>query len=65
MNGGGLKPISEKQQSFISRMASEVGINAEKESHALFDKPLSALNGSEAHQLIQNLKFVKGKAYAV
>ena len=65
INGGYFKPISEKQQSFISSMASEVGINAEKESRALFDKPLSALNGSEAHQLIQNLKLVKGKAYAI
>jgi len=65
MNGGGSKPISDKQQHVIIKMASELGLNAEREAHASYGKSLGALQGAEAHQLIQKLKAKKGEAYAV
>ena len=60
MKGGGSKPSTDKQRFVITRMAEELGIDAEKEALASYGKSLNALQGSEAHQLIQSLKSKKG-----
>ncbi|MBQ3060442.1 MAG: hypothetical protein IJD16_09060 [Desulfovibrio sp.] len=61
MKGGGSKPISEKQHFVISKMATEIGLDAEQEALYAYGKSLSDLHGLEAHQLIQDLKSKKSR----
>ena len=52
MNGGGNKPISEKQLNLIKRMAGKKNTDPELLVRNNFGKKLEMLNGSEAHEVI-------------
>ena len=52
MNGGGSKPISEKQLNLIKTRASQKDTDAESLARNRFGKSLTKLSGSEAHEMI-------------
>ena len=52
MNGGGNKPISEKQLNLIKTRASQKDTDAESLARNKFGKSLARLSGSEAHEMI-------------
>lgn len=52
MNGGGNKPISEKQLNLIKTKASQKDTDAESLARNKFGKSLAMLSGSEAHEII-------------
>ena len=52
MNGGGNKPISEKQLNLIKTRASQKDTDPESLAQNKFGKSLTKLNGSEAHEII-------------
>ena len=52
MNGGGSKPISEKQLNFIKTRASQKDTDADSLARNKFGKSLAKLSGSEAHEII-------------
>ena len=55
MNGGGTKPASHNQLTFIRNKAQEQGRNAEELAASRFGKPLQELKGCEADGLIKEL----------
>ena len=52
MNGGGNKPISEKQLNLIKTRASQKDTDADSLARNKFGKSLAKLSGSEAHEII-------------
>ena len=52
MNGGGNKPISERQLNLIKTKASQKDTDAESLARNKFGKSLARLSGSEAHEMI-------------
>ena len=52
MNGGGSKPISEKQLNLIKTRASQKDTDADSLARNKFGKSLAKLSGSEAHEII-------------
>ena len=55
-NGGGNKPITQRQIDLIKRRAEECHTNADDLVRHKFGKSLPMLNGSEANEVIQHLK---------
>lgn len=54
-NGGGNRPISEKQIDLIRNKAEKRNEDADKLAEQLYHKPLNGLTGAEAHSIIQKL----------
>ena len=55
-DGGGAKPASDKQLHLISSLASQRQVSSEDMAASMFGKSLNQLQGSEANQLIKQLK---------
>jgi len=55
MNGGGNRPISEKQIDLIRDKAEKRGDDGDKLADLFYHKPLKSLTGAEAHNIIQKL----------
>ncbi|WP_129351678.1 hypothetical protein [Solidesulfovibrio carbinolicus] len=55
-DGGGAKPASDKQLHLISSLASQGQVSSEDMAASMFGKTLDQLQGSEANQLIKQLK---------
>ena len=55
-DGGGAKPASEKQLHLIDSLASQQHVSPEEMAASMFGKSLDQLQGSEASQLIKQLK---------
>jgi hypothetical protein len=56
LNGGGSKPLSDKQAGLIHSMAERKGADAQSLAMQMFGKSVQELQGSEANELIQSLK---------
>ena len=56
MNGGGNKPISQKQIELINAMAEQQGETGNSISNKVWHKNLNKLSGSQANRLINDLK---------
>ncbi len=56
LNGGGSKPLSNKQAGLIFSMAERKGVDAQSLAMQKFGKSVHELQGSEANELIQSLK---------
>jgi hypothetical protein len=56
LNGGGSKPLSNKQAGLIFSMAERKGVDAQSLAMQMFGKSVHELQGSEANELIQSLK---------
>lgn len=56
LNGGGSKPLSDKQAGLIFSMAERKGVDAQSLAMQMFGKSVQELQGSEANELIQSLK---------
>jgi hypothetical protein len=56
LNGGGSKPLSDKQAGLIFSMAERKGVDAQSLAMQKFGKSVQELPGSEANELIQSLK---------
>jgi hypothetical protein len=56
LNGGGSKPLSDKQAGLIFSMAERKGVDAQSLAMQMFGKSVQDLQGSEANELIQSLK---------
>lgn len=55
-DGGGAKPASDKQLHLIDSLASQRQVSSEEMAASMFGKTLDQLQGSEANQLIKQLK---------
>ena len=55
-DGGGTKPASDKQLHLISSLASQRQVSSVEMAASMFGKTLDQLQGSEANQLIKQLK---------
>lgn len=55
-DGGGAKPASDKQLHLIGSLASKRQVSPEEMAASMFGKTLDKLQGSEANQLIKQLK---------
>ncbi len=58
-NGGGDKPASDKQISWIESSARKKGLSGDALAQEKFSKYMHQLSGAEAHKLIGELKFPK------
>lgn len=56
MNGGGNKPISERQIGLIKKQAEDRNTNADELTRQRYGKSISELNGAEAHEIITMFK---------
>ena len=56
LNGGGSKPLSDKQAGLIHSMAERKGADVHSLAMQMFGKSVQELQGSEANELIQSLK---------
>lgn len=56
MNGGGNKPISERQIGLIKKQAEDRNTNADELTRQRYGKSVSELNGAEAHEIITMFK---------
>jgi hypothetical protein len=55
-NGGGNKPVSEKQMNLIKSLCNKHSINSDEYMTKKFNMSLEMLNGSQANQIINELK---------